>query len=186
MISDVVANYNLDRNGVPQNQGDPVKRNYGLNWYEFYGQDTWRIKPNLTLTYGLRWSLFPPPWETNGLQTAPTFGLGTQFDKNAANMKQGLGYTSELAIAFNLGGPVNHGPGFYNFEKTDFSPRISIAYSPRRRTACSKQSSARTTKPSSARVSAAFTTARICSPKHLGLGRCSRFDDHLAESLLHV
>jgi hypothetical protein len=131
MISDVVANYNLDRNGIPQNQGDPVKRNYGLNWYEFYGQDTWRIKPNFTLTYGLRWSLFPPPWETNGLQTAPTFGLGTQYDLNVANMKKGLGYTSELPLAFNLGGPVNHGPGFYKFEKTDFSPRISIAYSPR-------------------------------------------------------
>jgi hypothetical protein len=131
MISDVVANYNLDRNGIAQPQGSPVKRNYGLNWYEFYGQDTWRIKPNFTLTYGLRWSLFPPPWETNGLQTAPTFGLGTQFATNVANMKQGLGYTSELPIAFNLGGPVNHRAGFYNFEKTDFSPRISIAYSPR-------------------------------------------------------
>ncbi len=131
MISDVVANYNLDRNGDVQAAGDPVTRNYGLNWYEFYGQDTWRIKPNLTLTYGLRWSLFPPPWETNGLQTASTFGLGTQFNQNVANMKQGLGYTSEPAIAFNLGGPVNHGPGFYNFEKTDFSPRVSIAYSPR-------------------------------------------------------
>jgi hypothetical protein len=131
MISDVVANYNLDRNGIPENQGDPVKRNYGLNWYEFYGQDTWRIKPNFTLTYGLRWSLFPPPWETNGLQTTPTFGLGTQFDLNVKNMEQGLGYTSELPIAFNLGGPVNHRPGFYNFEKTDFSPRVSIAYSPR-------------------------------------------------------
>jgi Carboxypeptidase regulatory-like domain len=131
MISDVVANYNLDRNGIAQPQGAPVKRNYGLNWYEFYGQDTWRIKPNITLTYGLRWSLFPPPWETNGLQSTPTFGLGTQFDQNVKNMKQGLGYTSEPAIAFNLGGPVNHRPGFYNFEKTDFSPRISIAYSPR-------------------------------------------------------
>ena len=131
MISDVVANYNLDRNGVVQPQGSPVKRNYGLDWYEFYGQDTWRMKPNLTLTYGLRWSLFPPPWETNGLQTSPLFGLGTQFEKNVANMKQGFGYTSEPAIQFNLGGPVNHGPGFYNFEKTDFSPRISIAYSPR-------------------------------------------------------
>ncbi len=131
MISDVVANYNLDRNGITQNQGDPVKRNYGLDWYEFYGQDTWRIKPNITLTYGLRWSLFPPPWETNGLQTTPTFGLGTQFDLNVKNMKQGLGYTSEQPIAFNLGGPVNHRPGFYNFEKTDFSPRISIAFSPR-------------------------------------------------------
>ena len=131
MISDVVANYNFDRNGNLLAPGDPVKRNYGLDWYEFYGQDTWRIKPNFTLTYGLRWSLFPPPWETNGLQTAPTFGLGTQFDTNVANMKQGKGYTDEPPIAFNLGGPVNHGPGFYNFEKSDFSPRISIAYTPR-------------------------------------------------------
>jgi hypothetical protein len=131
MISDVVANYNLDRNGQVQAQGAPVKRNYGLNWYEFYGQDTWRIKSNFTLTYGLRWSLFPPPWETNGLQTAPTFGLGTQFATNVANMKQGIGYGGEPPIEFQLGGPVNHGPGFYNFEKTDFSPRISIAYSPR-------------------------------------------------------
>jgi hypothetical protein len=139
MISDVVANYNLDRNGNVLPQGDPVIRNYGLNWYEFYGQDTWRIKPNFTLTYGLRWSLFPPPWETNGLQTAPTFGLGTQFDLNVKNMKQGLGYTSEPPIAFNLGGPVNHRPGFYNFEKTDFSPRISVAYSPRPRSGLLKK-----------------------------------------------
>jgi Carboxypeptidase regulatory-like domain/TonB dependent receptor len=131
MISDVVANYNLDKNGTVLPQGAPVKRNYGLNSYEFYGQDTWRIKPNLTLTYGLRWSLFPPPWETNGLQTSPTFGLGTQFATNVKNMQQGLGYTSEPAMAFTLGGPANNGPGFYPFEKTDWSPRVSIAYSPR-------------------------------------------------------
>ncbi len=131
MISDVVANYNLDRNGQVQAQGAPVKRNYGLNWYEFYGQDTWRIKSNLTLTYGLRWSLFPPPWETNGLQTTPTFGLGTQFATNVANMEQGIGYGAEPPLQFQPGGPVNHRAGFYNFEKTDFSPRLSIAYSPR-------------------------------------------------------
>jgi Carboxypeptidase regulatory-like domain/TonB dependent receptor len=135
MISDVVANYNLDKSGnviCPTCvQGAPVKRNYGLNSYEFYGQDTWRIKPNLTLTYGLRWSFFPPPWETNGLQTVPTFGQGTQFALNVKNMKQGLGYTSEPPIKFALGGPANNGPGFYPFEKTDWSPRISLAYSPR-------------------------------------------------------
>jgi len=131
MISDVVANYNLDKNGNVMPQGAPVKRNYGLNSYEFYGQDTWRIKPNFTLTYGLRWSFFPPPWETNGLQTAPTFGLGTQFAQNVKNAQQGLGYTSEPAMQFTLGGPVNNGPGFYSFEKTDWSPRVSFAYSPR-------------------------------------------------------
>ena len=131
MISDVVANYNLDKAGTVQAQGTPVNRNYGLDWYEFYGQDTWRAKPNLTITYGLRWSFFPAPWETNGYQTTSTFPLGTQFYKNVANMDQGLGYTSEPPLAFTLGGPVNNGPGFYPLEKTDASPRISIAYSPR-------------------------------------------------------
>jgi hypothetical protein len=127
MISDVVANYNLDKSGIPQAQGAPVNRRYGLDWYEFYGQDTWRVKPNLTVTYGLRWSFFPAPWETNGFQTYPTFGLGTQFNKNVKNMNQGIGYGAMPPIEFNLG----RGPGFYSLEKTDLSPRISIAYSPR-------------------------------------------------------
>jgi len=140
MISDVVANYNLDKNGNvlgpgldpngnPLGPGQAVNRRYGLDWYEFYAQDTWRVRPNVTLTYGLRWSFFPPPWETNGLQTAPTFGLGTQFNQNVKNMNQGIGYGAEGPIMFNLSGPVNHGPGFYPFEKTDWSPRVSIAYS---------------------------------------------------------
>jgi hypothetical protein len=127
MVSDVVANYNLDKGGNAQPQGAPVNRRYGLDWYEFYGQDTWRVKPNLTLTYGLRWSFFPAPWETNGLQTYPTFGLGTQFNQNVKNMNQGIGYGGMGPIEFNLG----RGPGFYPLEKTDVSPRISIAYSPR-------------------------------------------------------
>ncbi len=131
MISDVVANYNLDRNANPLGQGQPVNRHYGLDWYEFYAQDTWRMKPNITLTYGVRWSFFPPPWETNGLQTSPTVGLGTQFNQNGKNMIHGIGYGAEPPIMFNLAGPVNHGPGFYPFEKTDWSPRISMAYSPR-------------------------------------------------------
>src|ERR1700686_1738527 len=85
MISAVVANYTLDKKGnvmpgvaCPGGTcGAPVNRRYGLDSYEFYGQDTWRIKPNLTLTYGLRWSFFPAPWETNGFQSSTTFGLGT-------------------------------------------------------------------------------------------------------------
>jgi hypothetical protein len=139
MISDVVANYNLDHNGnvVPGvpcpggTCGAPVNRRYGLNSYEFYGQDTWRIKPNLTLTYGLRWSFFPAPWETNGLQASTTFGLGTQFAQNVKNMNQGIGYGAMGSIDFNPSGPANNRRGFYPLEKTDWSPRISIAYSPR-------------------------------------------------------
>lgn len=142
LISDVVAQYNYNKNGTVQNYtvdaagnpisatGLPMKRNYGLNWYEFYAQDSWRMRRNFTLTYGLRWSLFPAPWETNGLQAASKFGLGTQFNINARNMQQGLGYTSEDPITMIPGGKANNGPAFYPLSKTNFAPRIAFAYSP--------------------------------------------------------
>ena len=129
IASDFVGQYNYDKSGGLLSPGDAMTRNYALNWYELYAQDSWRVKPNLTLTYGLRWSLFPPPYETNGLQIASTFSLGQQFATNVANMKKGLGYTSEPEITFVPGGPANHGPGFYHMSKTDFAPRVSFAYS---------------------------------------------------------
>ena len=46
-------------------------------------------------------------------------------------MKKGIGYGAEGPIEFTLGGPANNGPGFYPLERTDWSPRVSIAYSPR-------------------------------------------------------
>ena len=38
-------------------QGTPITRHYAVNDYEFYGQDSWRITPRLTLTYGFAGSL---------------------------------------------------------------------------------------------------------------------------------
>jgi hypothetical protein len=131
MVTQMIGNYNYDRSGNLLPEGAPVKRRYGLNWYEFYGQDSWRVKPNLTVTYGLRWSLFPPPWEVNGWQSASSVNLGQQFNQTALAMQQGLGYANVAPLTFVLTGKANNGPGFYNFEKTDLSPRISFAYSPR-------------------------------------------------------
>jgi hypothetical protein len=131
MVSDINANYNYDKQGTVLSKGTPVKRNYGLEWYELYAQDSWRVKPNLTVTYGLRWSLFPPPWEVNGFQASPTVNLGQQFDQIVKNMKQGVGYDATPLVSFILGRSANHGPSWYNFEKSDVSPRISVAYSPR-------------------------------------------------------
>jgi hypothetical protein len=131
LVSDIVGNYNYDKQGNVLTKGTPVKRNYGLEWYEFYGQDSWRIKPNLTATFGVRWSLFPPPWEVNGFQATPDVNLGQQFDQIVKNQRQGIGYYAIPLLNFVPGGPANHGPGWYNFEKSDFSPRLSFAYSPR-------------------------------------------------------
>jgi hypothetical protein len=131
LVSDIVGNYNYDKQLNVLPKGTPVKRNYGLEWYEFYGQDSWRIKPNLTATFGLRWSLFPPPWEVNGYQASPDVNLGRQFNQIVKNMNQGIGYYAIPLLNFVRGGPANNGPGWYNFEKSDFAPRFSFAYSPR-------------------------------------------------------
>ncbi len=129
MITEVNATYNYDKSGNILAQGAPVKRNFGLDWYEFYGQDAWRIKPNLTLTYGLRWSLFPPPWETNGLQVEPNVSIGALFSKHEYEMAQGIPANTDPLIQFDLAGPANNGPGYYHFEKDDIAPRASIAWS---------------------------------------------------------
>ena len=33
--------------------------------YEFYGNDTWKVRPNLTLTLGLRYSVLTPAWSAD-------------------------------------------------------------------------------------------------------------------------
>ncbi len=34
--------------------------------FSIYGQDTWKVSPRLSLTYGIRWEVNPPPHEANG------------------------------------------------------------------------------------------------------------------------
>ena len=129
MITEDDATYNYAKDGSLLAQGAPVQRHFALNWYEMYAQDSWRIKPNLTLTYGLRYSLFPPPWETKGLQVEPNISIGQLFNQHAQQMLQGIPANTDPLIQFNLAGPANNGPGYYHFEKSDFAPRAAIAWS---------------------------------------------------------
>jgi hypothetical protein len=129
MTETISAVYNYTKAGAVLPQGTPIKRDYGLDWYEFYGQDTWRMKPNLTLTFGVRWSIFPPPWEVNGLQVGPNVNIGNLFLMNERNMEQGLGYELDPTISYILAGKANNGPPLYKTAKDNFGPRVALAYS---------------------------------------------------------
>jgi len=132
--------YNFSRNGQALPQGTAIKRRYAFNDYEFFGQDTWHVTSRLTLTYGLRWVLEAPPYETNGLQVAPCVeaegggctgqNVSDWFNHSAQLAAQGLPANDAGALTFVLGGPGNHGPGLWNWDHKNFSPRIAVAWAP--------------------------------------------------------
>jgi hypothetical protein len=134
LVTQVTARYNLGLDGgklTTLPEGTPIKRRYGADEYELYGQDSWRMKSNLTLTYGVRYGLYSPPWETNGLQVAPNVPLGNWFDVRGGQMEKGVpDNQSAPLISFVLAGPKNGKPGFYDWDKNNFAPRLAFAYSP--------------------------------------------------------
>ena len=132
MITEVDAQYNFDKTGKPLPQGAPVVRSYGEDSYEFYAHDTWKVKPTLTLTLGLRYSLFSPPWETKGLEVVPSINLSQWFNQRAQDQLNGIGSYADPTINFQLGGPANGGkPGYYNWDYKNLGPRFAFAWSPR-------------------------------------------------------
>ena len=42
-----------------------------LKQYNFFAQDEWRIRPNITMTYGVRWEINMPPTETSETPYVP-------------------------------------------------------------------------------------------------------------------
>ena len=131
MVSEVDAFYNFNRQSNVLPQGTPISRRFAENGLELYAQDVWKIKPSLTLTLGLRYSLFSPPWETNGLEATTTEPLSNWFNTRGQNMTQGIGSYADAPLTFDWSGPANGGkPGYYNYDYKDFGPRVALAWSP--------------------------------------------------------
>jgi len=133
MVSEVNAQYNFGRDGNALPQGAPLTRHFAINSYEIYAQDTWKIKPTFTVTLGLRYSLFSPPWETKGLEVSPTMNMGQWFQHRAFEGANGIPSSQDQPVAFNWSGPANGGKeGFYGWDYKDLGPRVAFAWAPNR------------------------------------------------------
>ncbi len=131
MITEVDAQYNFNRDGSALPEGSAIRRDYGIDGYEFYGQDTWKVTPTFTVTLGLRWSLFSPPWEINKLQVSPTINLDDWYHLRANEANNGIASNNDPPIAFDWSGPANGKPNYYPWDKKDFGPRVALAWAPR-------------------------------------------------------
>jgi len=86
----------------PLHNGIATNRSLRQSYSIFYAQDEWRIRPNITLNYGLRYEYYSVLHETQDLYTL-----------------------------FLVGEGLTTGP-WYNSSKTNFGPRVGLSWSPAR------------------------------------------------------
>src|SRR5271167_3755985 len=106
-----------------------------IPYYNVYFSDSWRIKPTLTVTYGLGWTLEMPPVEQQGRQVELVDQAGQQIDlqgylnQRQSAALQGQVYNPELGFALvgNTGGGQKYP---YDPYYGAFSPRIAAAWNP--------------------------------------------------------
>src|SRR5580658_5068448 len=118
--------------GVALPEGAPVTKNFHSNELEGYVQDTWHARRNLTVTYGVRYTLLETPYETHGQQISPNVDTDAWYLKRESAAQQGQIY--EPTISLSPSGKANHASGYWPEQKKDFAPRIGVVFAPNART----------------------------------------------------
>ncbi len=128
IIGSIEAIYNQNKYGQFLPVGALVLRHFKSNEAEFYAQDAWRVRSNLQLTLGVRYTLLQTPYETSGNQVSPTPSLASFFNGRTAAMD--LGEVYRPTIRFALSGQANGQPPYWNPDYKNIAPRLAFAYSP--------------------------------------------------------
>lgn len=130
-VGSVATNFNYNSAGQAATPGTGKSRLFRYNEYEFYAQDNWKIRSDLTINLGLRYQLYPAPYEANGFQAANDVDLDELFAKRVANAAAGIsGDAAEPFLTYDLIGKANNGRPYYETDKNNFAPRVGFAYNP--------------------------------------------------------
>jgi hypothetical protein len=134
----IVDNVNVlgvrDGNLNPQPFGTPLIANTTQRAYDAYFQDSWRIKPTLTLTYGLGYGWQTPPSELHGQQTF-------EINDSTGQILTAAGYINAKDQAALNGQTFNPTIGYlpikssgrsaiWNTDSGDVAPRLAVAWNP--------------------------------------------------------
>ena len=101
-------NYDLRTGALSQQSVGYRSTNFG-----FFGQDDWKIRPNLSINLGLRWDFNTSPNEVAGRTSNVILGSGSTLQEKITN--------ASVAIVKSL--TPDHGIAY-------FAPRVSFAWDP--------------------------------------------------------
>ena len=102
------------------------------NLWEFYGQDEFRVASNLSITYGLRYSLLRTPYDAGNKLTT--------FDPSVYNAANAPTLTASGNLVLGTGNPTNgiiiggvnspYGDHITRQNNKNFAPRLGVAWDP--------------------------------------------------------
>jgi hypothetical protein len=124
-------NYQISSDGKTGNlipQGQFINYDFKNSEFEYYVQDSWRVKPNLTITLGLRHMLLQTPYEVNGQQVTPNIDMDSWYINRGEQASKGN--SDQPFFSFTPGGQARGGAPYWPMQKTNLAPRFAIAYSP--------------------------------------------------------
>lgn len=104
-------------------QANPNPLNLNQNFFGMYGQDTWKVTPKLTLTYGVRWEpFFPMSFPQGDLYN---FSLARFY----ANQKSTVIPNAPPGFTYP-GDPGFNGKSGIKSTYTNIDPRLALAWDP--------------------------------------------------------
>src|SRR6266550_439015 len=121
------ARFTFGQDGSLLPSGTPTNRSFATNAYDFYVQDSWKLRPSLTLNVGLRYTISSPVQETNGFGVVTDLSTEEFLRRRIAGANSGTAYIQPLTLILAGG---NGKGNLYNWDKNNFQPRISVAWSP--------------------------------------------------------
>jgi hypothetical protein len=131
VISSNTTNFNYDAQGNVLPLATGRTREYVYRENEFYVSDNWRARSDLTITAGVRWHIYPAPYEKKGAMSLPNQDFETVFNTRIANGLAGIsGPTATPLLTYDLGGKANNAAPLYKTEYNNFAPRVSFAWNP--------------------------------------------------------
>jgi hypothetical protein len=126
----VAINYNGQGTALPAGSG--ATRDWRMNSLAGYVQDVWRIRPDLTATFGVRYQYQDTPYEVHATE-AQFFNTNVN-QIVAARIANGLAGiatdTSTPLLTYQKAGKANGARPLYNADKKDFSPRLALSWNP--------------------------------------------------------
>ncbi len=118
----------------PQTAGQTITQKEDVHDYGLYFSDTWRVKPSLTLSYGLSWGVAMPPHDPTGktamlIDTSSGQVIDARSFLNAKRQAALNGVMLNPTIGYV---PISATGRKYPFDPdySNFGPKLAIAWNP--------------------------------------------------------